>query len=30
MAEKMVLFARQLAKQMAGQASRDVDVSDIE
>jgi len=30
MAEKMVLFARQLGKQMSGQVSRDIDVSDIE
>ncbi len=30
MAEKIVLFARQLGKQMAGQVSRDIDVSDIE
>ena len=30
MAEKIVLFARQLGKQMAGQVNKDVDVSDIE
>ncbi len=30
MAEKIVLFARQLGKQIAGQISKDVDVSDIE
>jgi ferritin-like metal-binding protein YciE len=30
MAEKMVLFARQIGKQMSGQVSRDIDVSDIE
>lgn len=30
MAEKVVLFARQLGKQMAGQVSKDIDVSDIE
>jgi len=30
MAEKAVLFARQLGKQIAGQVSRDVDISDIE
>jgi hypothetical protein len=30
MAEKVVLFARQLGKQIAGQVSKDINVSDIE